>query len=88
MHDTGSVGPQVRISWGSVRGRTEDGLAVFRGMPYARPPVGERRLAAPVPAEPWDVRLASPEGNRLKPQFPRGSSSSPAPLGRMVQACQ
>jgi para-nitrobenzyl esterase len=36
-----------------VRGRTEDGLAVFRGMPFARPPVGALRLAAPLPVEPW-----------------------------------
>src|SRR5450631_3381457 len=51
---TESAGPQVRLTSGSVRGRTEEGLAVFRGMPFARPPVGELRLAAPMPVEPWE----------------------------------
>lgn len=46
--------PHVRLTSGTARGRTVDGLAVFRGMPFARPPVGELRLAAPMPVEPWD----------------------------------
>ena len=53
MNAAGAADPQVRLTSGSVRGRTEDGLAVFRGMPFARPPVGELRLAAPMPVEPW-----------------------------------
>jgi para-nitrobenzyl esterase len=32
----------------------EDGVAVFRGMPFARPPVGELRLMVPMPVEPWE----------------------------------
>ena len=69
MNATGSAGPQVRLTSGSVRGRTEDGLAVFRGMPFARPPVGELRLAAPMPVEPWDgVREAVAFGP-APPQF-------------------
>ncbi|MEV4596589.1 carboxylesterase family protein [Amycolatopsis sp. NPDC049253] len=39
--------PEIRTEAGRVRGRTEDGLAVFRGIPFARPPVGELRFAAP-----------------------------------------
>ena len=54
MNATRSARPHVRLTSGSVRGRTEDGLAVFRGMPFARPPVGESRLAAPMPVEPWE----------------------------------
>jgi para-nitrobenzyl esterase len=53
MTAPGSAGPYVPLTSGNVRGRTEDGLAVFRGMPFARPPVGELRLAAPVPVESW-----------------------------------
>jgi para-nitrobenzyl esterase len=54
MNASGSAPPPVRLTSGRVRGRTEDGLAVFRGMPFARPPVGEFRLAAPTAPEPWE----------------------------------
>jgi para-nitrobenzyl esterase len=46
--------PVVRIAGGAVRGRLDDGVAVFRGMPYAQPPVGALRFAAPHPVPPWD----------------------------------
>lgn len=46
--------PEVQVSGGTVRGRGEDGLVVFRGIPFAQPPVGERRFAAPRPTLPWD----------------------------------
>jgi para-nitrobenzyl esterase len=44
---------EVRTSSGAVRGRWEDGVAVYRGIPFAAPPVGSRRFAAPRPAVPW-----------------------------------
>ncbi|MFG2679404.1 carboxylesterase/lipase family protein [Streptomyces sp. NPDC048392] len=46
--------PVVRTVFGAVRGRAEDGLTVFRGIPFAEPPVGGARFAAPRPARPWD----------------------------------
>ena len=46
--------PEVQVGAGLVRGRLEDGLSVFRGIPFAEPPVGDLRFAAPVPARPWD----------------------------------
>ncbi|MEI5527204.1 carboxylesterase family protein [Streptomyces brasiliscabiei] len=44
----------VRTAAGAVRGRAEDGLTVFRGIPFAEPPVGEARFAAPRPVSAWD----------------------------------
>src|SRR2546427_4876151 len=46
--------PEVRTAAGVVRGRAEGGLAVFRGIPYAEPPVGEARFQAPRPVRRWD----------------------------------
>ena len=54
------MAPRVQTANGTLEGTQEGDLAVFRGIPYARPPVGELRFAAPQPAEPWPgVRQAT-----------------------------
>ena len=53
----------VETPQGRVAGCLEAGVTVFRGIPYAAPPVGELRLRAPVPADRWDgVRDATAFG--------------------------
>lgn len=55
--------PEVRTAAGLLRGRREAGLAVFRGVPFAEPPVGDLRFAAPRPVRGWDgVRPAAAFG--------------------------
>jgi para-nitrobenzyl esterase len=55
--------PEVRVAGGVLRGRREAGLAVFRGIPFAEPPVGALRFAAPRPVRRWDgVRDAGAYG--------------------------
>ena len=55
--------PEVLTTAGRVQGCAEDGLAVFRGIPYAKPPVGDLRFAAPAAPDRWDgVREASTFG--------------------------
>ncbi|MFG3025320.1 carboxylesterase/lipase family protein [Streptomyces sp. NPDC048254] len=49
-----SAEPESCTTAGRVRGRWEGGLAVFRGIPYAAPPVGEARFQAPRPVPGWD----------------------------------
>ncbi len=45
---TGPDGPvQIETTSGPVGGEREDGRSVFLGIPYAQPPVGERRWAPP-----------------------------------------
>lgn len=46
--------PEAATAAGAVRGRREGALTVFRGIPYAQPPVGEARFAAPRRVERWD----------------------------------
>jgi para-nitrobenzyl esterase len=46
--------PEVRVVAGTVRGSTETGVAVFRGIPFAEPPVGALRFAAPRSVPGWD----------------------------------
>jgi para-nitrobenzyl esterase len=45
---------EARTAAGHVRGTIDAGVAVFRGIPFAAPPVGELRFAAPAPPRPWD----------------------------------
>ena len=57
--------PIVETRAGKVRGTAQDGVHVFRGIPYAQPPVGPLRFAAPVPHDAWDgVRDALEFGPR------------------------
>lgn len=43
----------VQTASGLIRGRSEGEVVVFRGIPYALPPIGEFRLAAPIPPSSW-----------------------------------
>ena len=56
-------GPQASIDTGVVAGVEEPGLSVFKGVPYAAPPVGPLRWKAPQPAAHWTgLRDASAYG--------------------------
>ena len=46
--------PVVATSQGAVRGVGEAGISIFRGIPYAEPPVGALRFRPPVRRAPWD----------------------------------
>jgi para-nitrobenzyl esterase len=43
----------VSVEGGSVQGAVEDGLTVYRGIPFAAPPVGDLRWKPPQPVKPW-----------------------------------
>jgi len=47
------------VKGGVVQGTVEDGIAVFRGIPFAAPPVGDLRWKAPQPVKPWEGVLAA-----------------------------
>src|SRR5262245_28145840 len=43
----------VETRTGLVRGRLDRGVTTFRGVPFARAPIGALRFAPPQPAEAW-----------------------------------
>lgn len=47
------TGPQVTYRDGIVEGIDSSGVKIFRGIPFAQPPVGELRWKAPQPVKPW-----------------------------------
>lgn len=62
--------PQVKTTEGPVEGRFESALAVFKGLPYAAPPVGKLRWQPPRPSQHWTA---------LRPAFDFGPSSPQNP---------
>ncbi|MGA8682042.1 MAG: carboxylesterase/lipase family protein [Acidimicrobiales bacterium] len=66
----------VETRHGRIRGTDEDGLVVFRGVPYAAAPVGHRRFRPPQPPQDWsDVRQANSFGP-MCPQPPAAGLES------------
>jgi para-nitrobenzyl esterase len=47
----------VKVEDGLLQGTLEDGLTVFKGIPFAAPPVGNLRWRAPQPVAKWDTVL-------------------------------
>ncbi len=49
----------VKVEQGFLQGMIEDGVTVYKGVPYAAPPVGELRWRAPRPPASWNgIRMA------------------------------
>ena len=70
----------VKVEDGLVQGTSEDGLAVYRGIPFAAPPVGDLRWRAPQPVAKW-------EGVRPTTNFAPGSIQSGRPPSGVSEDC-
>ncbi len=66
---------------GKLEGYYKDGLYVFKGIPYAAPPVGELRWMPPQPVKPW-------EGVRPAKQFGPISPQNEMAAGPIIQVEQ
>jgi len=53
-HAHGLAAQAARTTAGLVAGRVDGGVRVFKGIPYAAPPVGPLRWRPPQPPKPWD----------------------------------
>jgi para-nitrobenzyl esterase len=75
-----SEGPIVTVSGGKVQGRLlpAPGGAVFKGIPYAAPPVGDLRWREPQPVKLWTgVRQAAEYGADCIPNHAEGTTRIP-----------
>jgi para-nitrobenzyl esterase len=61
--------------------RSDEGAHVWRGIPFAKPPLGPLRWRAPLPPEPWSGTRQSVEFGNACPQFvgPQGLSDGREP---------
>ncbi|MER5615100.1 carboxylesterase family protein [Streptomyces sp. NPDC002215] len=60
--------PRARTAQGLVEGCRRGRHAVFRGIPYAQPPVGPLRFQAPAPVEGWDGTRQATDFGPVVPQ--------------------
>jgi para-nitrobenzyl esterase len=77
---------RVQTQTGRLEGEQRRGHIAFRGIPYAKPPIGALRFSAPEPAEPW---LGVRNAHRFGPSAPQGSSDTPymAAQGEQCEDC-
>ena len=69
----------AQTTLGKLQGAEDDGAIVFRGVPFARPPVGALRWRQPEPLEPWT-------GTRDAAEFGASAVQRPLPgdLGDLI----
>ena len=68
--------PVVKTALGKVQGTWQDGVAAFRGIPFAAPPIGPLRFASPAPAHRWQgIRSAEHQATALPQSRARGESA-------------
>lgn len=76
---------EVGARAGPLVGTREEGVTVFKGVPYAAPPVGELRWRMPHPVVPWTAPRAANAFGASCPQPAR--QDRPTPVGRTDEDC-
>lgn len=80
--------PVVRAPAGAVKGQAEGGINVFKGLPYAQPPVGAARWKPPVEMPTWSgVRDATKFGAACIQPKARTGSIYAWDLGAVSEDC-
>jgi len=80
--------PQVRIDAGQLIGTAREGVASFKGIPYAAPPVAELRWRPPQPARTWrQARYADDFGASCPQPHPPQRVSPLSAAARTSEDC-
>lgn len=70
---------RVSVGGGELRGSRLNGVDRYLGIPYAKPPVGERRFRVAEPVDPWDGERDATRFGPTAPQTPY-----PGDLGELL----
>jgi para-nitrobenzyl esterase len=73
----------VKTDAGYVSGISDNGLRMYRGIPYAAPPTGDLRWRPPAPVQPWN---GTKEATAFSAICPQPSASNPT-AGGMSEDC-
>jgi para-nitrobenzyl esterase len=74
---TAATPPQIKTAQGVLEGSNDKSIISFKGIPYALPPIGERRWLPPVPAQPHAGILPATEFGPNCPQTERAGLNKP-----------
>ena len=78
----------VQIDAGKLSGESlEDGIRVFRGIPYAAAPVGDRRWRPPAPVAGWNDTRDATEFGKICPQPPSLAAMTGGELPATSEDC-
>jgi para-nitrobenzyl esterase len=71
----------VETRYGKVQGSQQGPISVWKGIPFALPPTGERRFRAPQPPQPWTGVREATTFSPMAPQVPQMGASMVGALG-------
>jgi para-nitrobenzyl esterase len=63
-----SINTIVQTDAGKIEGYEQRSLYVFKGIPFAAPPVGRQRWMPPAPVEPWSGVRSAKASAAIAPQ--------------------
>ena len=69
----------IELKVGKLQGYINEGISIFKGIPFAEPPIGELRLRAPILKNSWDGILESFNYKPVAPQTPPYRHDFPPP---------
>jgi para-nitrobenzyl esterase len=60
----------IKTTNGNIQGYKEGGLEIFKGIPYAAPPIGALRFKSPIKPDQWEKTLITTDFSPICPQVP------------------
>ena len=69
----------INTKTGKLQGYIEEGVQIFKGIPYAEPPICELRLNTPKSKKPWNDVLQALDYKPVAPQPPPYDDYFPPP---------
>ncbi len=73
--------PIVETRYGKVQGSEQGAISVWKGIPFAQPPTGQRRFRAPQPPEPWTGVRDTTTFSPMAPQVAEMGASMVGAMG-------